>query len=118
MAAFNSLADQYLLMRTPSQRFEASLTNDNLWIYILTLLRKRELYAYELNAKIKKEFRFSPGNVTAYIVLQRLKGEGYVKATSKRQENGPVRHYCTATARGLAELRKAKAIHGKYGKYF
>jgi len=105
------------MARPPSQRFETSLTRDNLWIYILTLLRKNELYAYEINGKIKQQFGFSPGNVTAYIVLQRLKADGYVRASSRRQEGGPVRHYYATTPKGQAELKKAKAIHGKYGKF-
>ena len=106
------------MARTPSQRFEASITKDNLWIYILTLLRKKELYAYELNGKIEKEFKFSPGNVTAYIVLQRLKGEGYVKAAYRKKEGGPSRHYYNITEKGAIELKKSKSIYGKYGKFF
>ena len=106
------------MARPPSERFETSITKDNLWIYILTLLKKKELYAYELNGRIRKQFGFSPGNVTAYIVLQRLKADGYVKATSKKQEGGPVRHYYATTPKGLAELKKAKVIYGKYGKLF
>jgi len=105
-------------MRTPSERFEASITKDNLWIYILTLLKKKELYAYELNGKIEKEFKFSPGNVTAYIVLQRLKGEGYVKAAYRKKDGGPQRHYYSITEKGLAELKKAKAIYRKYARMF
>jgi DNA-binding PadR family transcriptional regulator len=106
------------MIRTPSQRFEASLTKDNLWIYILSLLRTRQLYAYELNPKIRERFGFSPGDVTAYIVLQRLKGEGFVKATMRRKQSGPVRHYYGITGKGAAELRKARAIYAKYGKFF
>jgi len=105
-------------MRTPSERFEASITKDNLWIYILTLLRKKELYAYELNEKIERQFSFSPGNVTAYIVLQRLKGEGYVKAAYRKKEGGPQRHYYGVTPKGLAELAKARAIYRKYARMF
>lgn len=105
-------------MRTPSERLEDSITKDNLWIYILTLLKKKELYAYELNAKIKKEFGFSPGNVTAYIVLQRLKAEGYVRASLTKKSGGPSRHYYSITEKGAAELGKVKKIYGKYGKLF
>ncbi|MBM3303696.1 MAG: PadR family transcriptional regulator [Candidatus Aenigmarchaeota archaeon] len=104
-------------MRTPSQRFETSITKDNLWIYILTLLKKKELYTYELNSKVLGEFGFSPGNVTAYIVLQRLKADGYVRASSRRKEGGPIRHYYGITDKGIAELRKARAIYAKYGRY-
>ncbi len=106
------------MARTPSQRFEASITKDNLWIYILTLLKKKELYAYELNGKTEKQFGFSPGNVTAYIVLQRLKAEGYVRASLIKKSGGPSRHYYAITSKGAAELSKARKIYGKYGKWF
>jgi PadR family transcriptional regulator, regulatory protein PadR len=101
-------------MRAPSERFEASLTKDNLWIYILTLLRKKELYAYEINEKIRKEFGFSPGNVTAYIVIQRLKSGGYIKSSRKGKEGGPVRHYYTITRKGDEELKKVARISKRY----
>ena len=104
------------MARTPSQRFEASITRDNLWIYILTLLRRKELYAYELNSRILDTFGFSPGNVTAYIVLQRLKTGGYVRASRTAKEGGPSRHYYGVTPMGLAELKKARAIIGKYSE--
>jgi DNA-binding PadR family transcriptional regulator len=106
------------MARAPSQRLEDSLTKDNLWIYILNLLKKRELYAYELNEKIENKFGFSPGNVTAYIVLQRLKADGYVRASTRKRESGPTRHYYSITYRGEAELSKAGKIYGKYGRFF
>jgi PadR family transcriptional regulator PadR len=87
--------------RSPSQRF----------------LKNKELYAYELNGKIKERFCFSPGDVTAYIVLQRLKGDGYVKASSKFKEGGPIRHYYSITPKGSVELKKAKAIYARYSKH-
>ncbi len=105
------------MARAPSERFEASITRDNLWIYILSLLKKRELYAYEMNEKIKKEFGFSPGNVTAYIVLQRLKADGYVRALLTKKSGGPSRHYYGITEKGASELARARKIYGKYRKH-
>jgi DNA-binding PadR family transcriptional regulator len=100
-------------MSSPSERFEKSLTNDNLWIYILNLLKKEKLYAYEINEKIEKRFGFYPGNMTAYIILKRLQMEGYVKAARTEKSSGPERKYYTITKRGETELKKAKNIYAR-----
>jgi PadR family transcriptional regulator PadR len=94
-------------MTTPSERFENSLTKDNLWLYILTLLKETEMYPYEIRSTIKERFGFSPGNVTAYIVLKKLKSGGYVRVKKKDQGKGPERTYYVITAKGNEELRKA-----------
>ena len=105
-------------MPSPSERFEKSITNDNLWIYILTLLKKQKLYAYEINEKIEKEFGFYPGNMTAYIVLKRLQLDGYVKKTSTEKSGGPERRYYTIAEKGKKELEKAKKLYAEFGRFF
>jgi PadR family transcriptional regulator PadR len=97
-------------MATPSQRFERSVTKDNLWIYILSLLKKREMYPYELKKSIESDFGFSPGNVTAYIVLKKLKAGGYVKTMRKDRGKGPERTFFMITQKGMGELEKAREI--------
>ncbi|MBU0530487.1 MAG: PadR family transcriptional regulator [Candidatus Aenigmatarchaeota archaeon] len=105
-------------MTTPSQRFEKSLTRDNLWIYILTLLKKREMYPYEIRDNIKKSFGFSPGNMTAYIVLRKLRSGGYVKVIKKDQGRGPERTFYKITTKGAAELKKASSVYKSLSKNF
>jgi len=95
------------MIRTPFERFKKSLTKDNLWVYILTLLENNELYPYEIKNKIEKEFNFKPGNVTAYIVLKKLEAGKYVMVSRTRKEQGPERTYYKITERGKGELRKA-----------
>ncbi len=104
-------------MASPSERFRKSITNDNLWIYVLTLLKKNRMYAYELNEKIEKEFNFAPGNVTAYIILKRLQIDGYVKASGTEKSGGPQRKYYTITEKGKKELEKAKKIYSSMKKF-
>jgi DNA-binding PadR family transcriptional regulator len=104
-------------MASPSQRFEKSITKDNLWIYILTLLKKKELYPYEVRKAIKEQFGFFPGNVTAYIVLKKLKTGGYVKVIKKDQAKGPERTFYAITDKGLSELKKAKGIYRRMSSY-
>ena len=107
------------ILSTPSSRFEKSLTKDNLWIYIFLLLKKRELYPYEIKKAIKKEFGFEPGKMTAYVVLKKLKLEGYVKMVKRDQviEGRPERTFYKITEKGIAELDKAKELYKEMGEF-
>jgi DNA-binding PadR family transcriptional regulator len=97
-------------MSTPSQRLIDSVTKNNLWIYILSLLSKKEMYPYEIRKEIKKVFGFEPGTVTAYFVLYRLEKSGFVKSGKILKECGPERKYYKITDRGKEELKKGKNI--------
>lgn len=99
------------MIRAPFERFEKSLTKDNLWIYILTLLKEKEMYPYEIRNKIKEKFRFKPGNVTAYIVLKKLEIGKYVKVSKTKKEQGPERTYYKITKKGKEELKKAAKFY-------
>ncbi len=101
-------------MKPPSERFEKSMTVDNLWIYVLRLLKRGNMYPYEMREKIKEEFGFLPGNMTAYIVLNKLKMGGFVKILKKGKAKGPERTYYTITPKGEKELEKAKKFHKKF----
>jgi PadR family transcriptional regulator PadR len=105
-------------MTKPSERFEKSITKDNLWIYILTLIKERDMYPYELRNSIKERFGFSPGNVTAYIVLKKLRSGGFVKTMKKDQGKGPERTYYSITESGEKELVKASMIYTGIRKVF
>jgi len=94
------------------------MTKDNLWIYVLKLLEKRDLYPYEVREEVKKQFGFSPGNMTAYIVLKKLRAEGFVKKTGSTNGKGPKRTYFTITAKGREELAKAIAFYKNIGRNF
>lgn len=93
----------------PSKRLEEKLTKENLWLYILALLKDKDMYGYELRAAIKSRFGFMPGNVTAYRVLYALKRRGMV-STLDKQVDGRTRRYYTLTKSGKEELEKGKAV--------
>ena len=97
-------------MSLPSERLLDSVTKNNLWIYILSLLSKKEMYPYEIRKEIKKVFGFEPGNVTAYFVLYRLEKSGHVKSGKIIKEGGPERKYYKITEKGKEELKKGKEI--------
>ncbi len=90
----------------PIERFFKSNTIENLWIYILSLLEKRKIYAWEIPAVIEENFGFKPGRITPYRVLYRLEKEGFVKSKTKER-----RRTYEITEKGKKELEKAKKFY-------
>lgn len=64
----------------PLQRLKAKTTKEILWVYLLRLLKEREMYAYEVRSRLRERFGFEPALVTSYVVLYRLERDGYVAA--------------------------------------
>jgi len=92
----------------PIERLQKSNTIENLWIYILSLLKKQETYAWEIPKLIEKEFGFKPGRITPYRVLYRLEKTGFVKSKMKER-----RRVYKITEKGEKELEKAKEFYQK-----
>ena len=94
----------------PFERLQKSNTIENLWIYILSLLKKalkgKGIYAWEIPAIIEKEFGFKPGRITPYRVLYRLEKTGFVKSQMKER-----RRIYQITNKGEEELKKAKNFY-------
>ena len=93
----------------PSERLKEKLTTDNLWLYILSLLKEKDMYGYELRAAIEDSFDFKPGNVTAYRVLYALKRSNLVQTVTK-EASGRKRKYYKITKEGKEELETGKEI--------
>jgi len=92
----------------PFERLRKLNTKDNLWIYILSLLKKREIYGWEIRSLVEKKFDFKTGLITPYRVLYRLEKKGFVK--SKMQDR---RRVYQITKKGKEELEKAKDFYKK-----
>lgn len=90
----------------PIERFLKSNTIENLWIYILSLLKKRKIYAWEIPAMVEQEFGFKPGKITPYRVLYRLEKDGFVKSELEER-----RRVYEITEKGKKELEKAKKFY-------
>ena len=90
----------------PSERLQKLNTTGNLWIYILSLLKKREIYGWEIRSLIEKNFNFRPGLITPYRVLYRLEADGFVKSELKER-----RRVYKITKNGEEELKKAKNFY-------
>ena len=95
----------------PSARLQKMNTIGNLWIYILSLLKKRPVYGYELQKVISKNFGFTPGKITSYRVLYRLENENFVKSKTEK-----MKRVYEITEKGKKELKKAKEFYKNLAK--
>ncbi len=88
----------------PIQRLENLLTFGNLWLYILSLIRKKgRAYAYTLDSDIEKGFAFRPSRVMVYIVLYKLENEGLIKSEFEER-----RKYYSMTKKGEDAIKVAR----------
>lgn len=93
------------LSRLPTERLRESLTKGNLWLYILTIMKEGEVYAYELDNIIEQRFGFKPNKIMLYLVLYKLENNGFVKSSFKER-----RKYYKITKKGEKELDKGKLL--------
>ncbi|VVB74123.1 Transcriptional regulator PadR-like family protein [uncultured archaeon] len=87
----------------PLARLERSLTTDNLWIYILSLLSGQRMHAYAVMEEMEKRFGWRPGLVTPYVVMYKLEEDGFIKGSDKGR-----RRYYYITQKGKGLLKAAK----------
>ncbi len=92
----------------PFERLKKLNTIDNLWIYILSILKEKEIHAWQIPKLIEQKFNFKPGKITPYRVLYRLQEKGFVKSKIKDRK----RIY-KITEKGKKELEKAKDFYKK-----
>ena len=74
-----------------------------LQLCVLTLLKQRPYYGYELVGAISTEIHISEG--TIYPLLRRLKAEGFVDTYLEESTEGPSRKYYRITEQGEEEQR-------------
>ena len=87
----------------PLRRLKNSLTRQNLWLYVLSTLNRKKVYAYGLGRQMEERFGWSHGLITTYVVLYKLEAEGLI--SSEYEER---RKYYSITRKGKAALREAK----------
>ena len=68
-------------MGVPLERLKRKIEKENLWIFILSSLKKGNKCGKELKEMVEKKFDFLTGKVTAYKVLYLLESDGYVKSS-------------------------------------
>ena len=89
----------------PNKRFNSSITENNLWVYVLSLAKDNEVQEDEVMTLIFEKFGFLPSRLMLQTVMFRLKKEGYVSKEKLKGEKS----YKT-TEKGLKELEVAKNI--------
>ena len=94
---------QDIISSKPIKRLKRLLTSGNLWLYILSITERGEIYAYELDGQIEKKYKFRPNKVMNYVVLYKLENEGLIKSEFKER-----RKYYTITKKGRETLKLAR----------
>lgn len=98
-------------MSSAYRRLLRKITVENLWIYVLSLLRESSLYGYEVRDKIYKRFGFRPGRITCYVVLYKLENENLISSRETNEKSGGApRKYYSITEKGLKEFEQAKKL--------
>jgi PadR family transcriptional regulator, regulatory protein PadR len=87
----------------PLVRLERSLTTENLWIYILSLLSRRKMHAYAMMEEMERSFGWKPGLVTPYVVMYKLEEDGFIRGSDKGR-----RRYYYITQKGKELLKTAR----------
>ena len=84
-------------------RLKRKLGIELLWIYLLSMLKKKPSHAYVLRKEVESKFGFLPGNVSVYVVLYKLEKHGFVK--SKQEGNKSV-YSITDSGKRLLKVAK------------
>jgi len=87
----------------PMHRLRKALTRGNLWLYVLSKLRRGRVYAYGLSKDLELDYGWSHGLITGYVVLYKLEAEGLISSEFEGR-----RKYYKITKKGIKELMKAK----------
>jgi DNA-binding PadR family transcriptional regulator len=91
------------------KRLISRTTRDNLWLYVLKLLKERDYFAYELRGAIQERFGVEMASVTAYVLLYKLRRDKLVQLSEERREGKrPTRKYYKITELGLQTLIEAR----------
>ena len=88
----------------PIKRYIDSVTNGNLWVYVLSLGKEREVIEAEVTKLIFEKFGFLPNDLMIKTVLFRLKNDGYVSRERFKSQKA-----FKATEKGLKELEAMKS---------
>ncbi|MGB9598613.1 MAG: PadR family transcriptional regulator [Minisyncoccales bacterium] len=90
----------------PIERLKKLNTIENLWLYILLILKDSPHYGWEMPRLIEERFAFKPGKITPYRVLYQLAFQGLVEG--KIKERKKIYHL---TNKGREELKKARIFY-------
>jgi len=85
------------------ERLVKKLTKENLWLYIISVLRSQPMYGYAIKKAISEKFNFTPSTITVYAVIYRMVREGLLEKFS----SGGTSYY-KVTDKGVKVFEKAR----------
>ncbi len=85
------------------RRLKTALTTGNLWLHILSILKRKRIYAYALGEEMQRHAGFSQGFLMNYLILYKLEKAGLIASEFEGR-----RKYYSITAKGRKELERAK----------
>lgn len=92
-------------------RLNEKLTKENLWIYILSMLKSGPMYGYEISAKLRDNFHVNAALITTYVVLYRMEREKLIQRQKNNDKSGRIRKvYYSITENGKITFEKGIEI--------
>ena len=83
---------------------DAQIKKGIIEICILKYISEKDQYGYPIMQKMEKYFPEND-NSSIYVILRRLKSEGYTETYEGSESGGPVRKYYRITKKGREYLR-------------
>jgi DNA-binding PadR family transcriptional regulator len=90
----------------PIKRLTSSVSEGNLWIYILSLGKEQEIPKKDITRLIFEKFGFLPSDLIVRTVLFRLENDGYASREKFKGEKA-----YKITEKGIKELEAAKTLY-------
>ncbi|MEM2136566.1 MAG: PadR family transcriptional regulator [Candidatus Methanomethylicia archaeon] len=85
------------------ERLVRKLTKENLWLYVISVLRGGPMYGYAIKKAIVEKFGFKPPTITVYAVIYKMVMEGLIE---KFIDGGTT--YYRLTGKGLTLFERAR----------
>jgi len=81
---------------------------------VLSLLKKRDCYGYEISEYLSSRIDIADG--TVYPILRKLRNEGLVSTYVQEESGGPPRKYYSLTNLGREIFEKERAEYLKFAQ--
>ncbi len=91
-------------------KWQSQVKKGTLAFILLNLLKKKEMYGYEIIDQISRQVAIDIAEGTLYPLLNRLKADGLVDSKWVEQPSGIPRKYYTLTTTGEETLDEMKKI--------
>ncbi len=81
---------------------------------VLSLLRKRDCYGYEISDQLSRHIDIADG--TVYPILRKLKADGWLTTYLQEESGGPPRKYYKLTELGRETYKSDRAEYLKFAQ--